>query len=282
MNANQTLHLQEAGGEAKKNGIILEMAGINRYDRVHVIANTKPFFLREGSTIEDAVYKIIQTGHRSIPVVNKKHHLIGIVTTPDILNAFLKNQNFRDKITSIMTRDVIFVHHDDPIGLAIQKMKISRRGRLPILKKKKLVGIVSEYDVIKYFAHRELLVKVSDVMTRKPFFIPHTMSLFDVLRILTNTKYRRLPVVENGKVIGIVTASDILKYLRNSDFSTSDLFHPVDSLLRKKVFSVDKHKDLSEAIRKMLVHNVSGLLVLEEGDKLEGIITERDIINQIV
>jgi predicted transcriptional regulator len=181
-----------------------------------------------------------------------------------------------------MTRDVIFVHHDDPIGLAIQKMKISRRGRLPILKKKKLVGVVSEYDVIKYFAHRELLVKVSDVMTRKPFFIAHTLSLFDVLRILTNTKYRRLPVVENGKVIGIVTASDILKYLRNSDFNTSDLFHPVDSLLRKKVFSVDKHKDLSEAIRKMLVHNVSGLLVLEEGDKLEGIITERDIINQIV
>jgi len=281
MNANQTLHLQEAQ-EAKRNGIILEMAGINRYDKVHVIANTKPLFLRESSTIEDAVYKIIQTGHRSIPVVNKKHHLIGIVTTPDILNAFLKNQNFRDKITSIMTRDVIFVHHDDPIGLAIQKMKISRRGRLPILKKRKLVGVVSEYDVIKYFAHRELLVKVYDVMTRRPFFIVHTMSLFDVLRILTNTKYRRLPVVENGKVIGIVTASDILKYLRNSDFNTSDLFHPADSLLRKKVFSVDKHKDLSEAIRKMLVHNVSGLLVLEEGDKLEGIITERDIINQIV
>jgi len=74
----------------------------------------------------------------------------------------------------------------------------------------------------------------------------------------------------------------MLKYLRNSDFNISEMFHPVDSLLRKKVFSVEKHHDLSEAIRMMLVHDVSGLLVLGVTDSLEGIITERDVINQIV
>jgi len=268
--------------EYNPNFIQLESSGINRYDKVHVIANTKPLSLKESDTIESAVYKIIQSGHRSIPVISRKHHLLGIITTSDILNAFLKNQNFHNKVNSIMTREVIFLQNDDPIGLALQKMKISRRGRLPIVKKKKLVGIVSEYDIIKYFAHHELHVKVSDVMTRKPLFITHTMSLFDVLRVLANTKYRRLPVVENGKVIGIITVSDVLKYLRNSDFNISELFHPADSLLRKKVFSIDKDKDLSEAIRKMLVHSVSGLVVLGDGESLEGIITERDIINQIV
>ena len=89
-------------------------------------------------------------------------------------------------------------------------------------------------------------------------------------------------MVEHGHVIGVVTASDMLKYLRNSDFNISEMFHPVDSLLRKKVFSVEKHHDLSEAIRMMLVHDVSGLLVLGVTDSLEGIITERDLINQIV
>src|SRR3972149_2524860 len=258
--------------------IMLERVGLNRYDTVFTVANTHPAFVKENETIESSVYKIISTGHRSIPVLSKKHRLVGIITTPDILNTFLKNQNFHDDISTIMTRDVIFGQHDDPIGLALQKMKVSRRGRLPILKKDKLAGIVSEYDIIKYFAHHTLGTRVSEVMTRKPLFISHDLPLFDVLRTLANTKYRRLPVVEHGHVIGVVTASDMLKYLRNSDFNISEMFHPVDSLLRKKVFSVEKHHDLSEAIRMMLVHDVSGLLVLGLSDSLDGIITERDVI----
>ena len=268
--------------DAKPKNIQLERAGINRYEKVLVFANTRPVFLKENDKIESAVYKIIQSGHRSIPIVNKKHAVVGIVTTPDLINAFLKNQSFKDPAATIMTREVIFVHHDDPIGLALQKMKISRRGRLPVIRNKKLIGVISEYDITKYFAHYDLRVKISEVMTRKPLFITHDVSIFDVLRILANSKYRRLPVVEHGRVVGVITASDMLKYLRNSDFNMSELFHPIDTLLRKKVFSVDKNKDMSEAIRLMLIHSVSGLLVLDDYEHLEGIITERDIINQII
>jgi len=260
----------------------LERAGINRYEKISYFANTRPVFLKENEKIEAAVYKIIETGHRSIPIVSKNNNVVGIVTTPDIINAFLKNQSFSDDISTIMTREVIFVHHDDPIGLVLQKMKISRRGRLPVIKNRKLVGVISEYDIMKYFAHYDLRIKTSEVMTKKPLFITHEVSTFDVLRILANSKYRRLPVVEHGKVVGIVTASDMLKYLRNSDFNASELFHPIDSLLRKKVFSVGNDKDLSEAIRLMLIHDVSGLVVLDVADRLEGIITERDVINQII
>src|SRR3989344_237150 len=267
--------IQEAV-DAKPKNIQLERAGINRYEKVLVFANTRPVFLKENDKIESAVYKIIQSGHRSIPIVNKKHAVVGIVTTPDLINAFLKNQSFKDPAATIMTREVIFVHHDDPIGLALQKMKISRRGRLPVIRNKKLIGVISEYDITKYFAHYDLRVKISEVMTRKPLFITHDVSIFDVLRILANSKYRRLPVVEHGRVVGVITASDMLKYLRNSDFNMSELFHPIDTLLRKKVFSVDKNKDLSEAIRLMLIHSVSGLLVLDDYAHFEGIITKSE------
>jgi len=261
--------------------IPLEKSGIDRYEKVSVFANTRTVFIRENNTIEDAVYQIIQSGHRSIPILSKDHHLLGIITTPDLLNAFLQNRSFYDTIKTIMTREVIFVNDDDSIGLALQKMKISRRGRLPVLRKKKLVGMISEYDIIKFFAHTNLGFQVSSIMTRKPLFINPDISIFDVIKILANTKYRRLPVVENGKVVGIITASDMLKYLRNSDFRLAELYHPLDTLLRKKVFSVERHKDVSEAIRLMLIHNVSGILVVDN-EKLEGIVTERDVINHII
>jgi predicted transcriptional regulator len=261
--------------------IPIEKSGIDRYEKVLTFANTLPVFLKENESIESALYKIIQSHHRSIPIVSKKHQLAGIVAAPDLLNAFLHNRNFNNHVSTLMTREVISVNHDDPLGLVVQKMKMSRRGRMPVLKKGRLVGMIGEYDITKYFAHVNLGIQISEIMTRKPLFINPNISIFDAVKILANTKYRRLPVVESGKLVGIVTASDMLKYLRNSYFKMAELLQPLGVLVGKKVISVEKHKDTSEAIRSMLVNDVSGILVVDN-DKLEGIVTQRDIINQLI
>jgi len=62
------------------------------------------------------------------------------------------------------------VKKSDSIEFVLQKIKLSRRGGLPILKKRKLVGMVSERDFVKYFDKVKFGKNVGEIMTKKPFF----------------------------------------------------------------------------------------------------------------
>lgn len=272
---NQALKIQ------KNFHIPIEKSGLDRYEKILTFANTMPIFLSRQDSIMTAVYKMIQSRHRSLPVILKDKRLEGMVATSDIFDAFLNDVSFSDSVGTVMTEDVVSVNHDVPLGMVVKEMKATRRGRLPVLKDKKIAGMISEYDIAKYFAHANLGIQVSEVMAKKPLFLNHDISILDSLKILASTKYRRLPVVQSGKAVGIVAASDMLKYLRNTHFMMPDLVKPVSSVMKRKIISISKHKDISEAIRSMLVHDVSGVLVIDS-DRLEGIITYRDVIDHLV
>lgn len=263
--------------------IPIERCGINRYEKVITFSNNLPVFLKENASLEAAVYKIIQSHHRSIPIIanNNNHKLVGIISMSDVLNAFLRDTDFNEPMRTVMTRDVISVKDSDPVGPVIQEMKKSKKGTLPVVAKKRLLGVISEYDIAKYFAHAHLGIQTSEIMTRKPLFAPQDITILDAAKIIANSKYRRLPIVDAGRVIGIITASDIIKCLRNVGFHKEELLSPLNSIIKKELISVRKHKDISEAIRLMLVNGVSGILVVDNY-KLEGIITQKDIINQLI
>jgi CBS domain-containing protein len=180
-----------------------------------------------------------------------------------------------------MIRDVIFCEENDPIEFVLQKIKLSRRGGLPILKKKKVIGMVSERDFVKYFDKVKFEKTVSEIMTKKPFFISSSTSIFDGLKSIVNTHYRRLPVVEDNKLEGIVTAIDFLSYIKENKFEFEALDEPINKIMRKDIYTVNAEVDISEAVIEMKQKNVGGLLVVKD-KKLEGIITERDILEEIV
>ena len=117
-------------------------------------------------------------------------------------------------------------------------------------------------------------------MTKKPFFLRPTLSLLDTLKIMVNTGYRRFPVVENEEVVGIITNQDLLKYLWQNNFKTEALDEEMKKVMSKKVYSVQSNADLGEILKIMREKEIGGLVVLE-GEKLRGIITERDILNWI-
>jgi len=263
--------------------IQLEQSGLNRRDKITRIANLSPFFAEENDTIKEVVQKMISGQHRRIPIVNKKKDLIGVVTTMDILDAFLRHQNFNEPIKSIMIRDIVFCMKDDSLGFVLQKLKLSRRGGMPIVSsKKELVGIISERDFVKPFIKINFNTTVEEVMTKKPLIVHDTISIFDCLKSMINSHYRRLPVVKEKQLVGIVTSADMIKYIFEHDYKFDDLNVPIDFIVRKDVLTISNSKDISEAIKLMRDKDVGGILVTDEKNNLEGIITERDIIEEIV
>jgi CBS domain-containing protein len=256
----------------------LEKAGLNRFQRIISISTINSVFCNENEKISEAIDKIIQTEHEKLPVVTKKNHLVGLIGPMDILDAFLRKENLNEKISKIMVRDIIFCDARDTLEFVLQKIKLSRKGTLPVVSKEMLVGVVGESDFVKHFSETKFGTTVSEIMTKKPFFLLPDASVMDGLKSAVNTKYRRLPVVQNGKLSGLFAAVDILKLIK----SNLSLSQSINSMMVKNVFTITGDKDLSDAIKVMRLKNIDGLPVVDDENRLEGIITERDILEEIV
>ncbi|MEM5870031.1 MAG: CBS domain-containing protein [Candidatus Aenigmatarchaeota archaeon] len=262
--------------------IELSLAGLNKEDKIIQLSELNPTFCFEKEKIKEVINKIIEKGHRRLPILSKNKKLVGIITTMDILEAFLRKQDFQDPISLIMNRDVIFCDVNETLGNVLLKFKFSRRGGFPVTKNGKLVGMISERDIIRRFSSVSFGIKVEEVMTKKPFFLDPKVSILDAIKSMVNTHYRRLPLVKDKKLVGIFTSADALFYLKKIDFNFSNLLDPVIPTFTKEVYYIEKDKDVSEAIKEMIKRDVGGLPVVSDDMILEGIITERDILEEIV
>ncbi len=121
---------------------------------------------------------------------------------------------------------------------------------------------------------------VSKWMTRNPVVVLPTTPLAEAYALTSERRVRRLPVVENGKLVGIVTLGD----LRQSNINVGNpeaAKTRVALVMTEKVITVTPETTLREAAKLMIKHKISGLPVME-GDQLVGIITESDIFRAVM
>jgi len=129
------------------------------------------------------------------------------------------------RIEEFMTKNVITVGPETNL-LDAQKLMIEKKiRRLPVIDKGKLVGIVTEHDLFESTPSRinpmgaqqlhYILssMKVKDVMTRNPITVSPQTLFEDALRMGQEKRIGSFPVVENGKLVGIITESDIVRFL---------------------------------------------------------------------
>ena len=124
------------------------------------------------------------------------------------------------KAKDIMTRNVISVTKDTPIIQAIELIANNNITGIPVVENDmNLIGILSEKDVLSLIYTPEDESKtVNDFMTQPPIFFDEDESLLDVCDCLINHYFRRIPVTSRGKLVGIITRSDIVReYLRQRE-----------------------------------------------------------------
>lgn len=96
------------------------------------------------------------------------------------------------------------------------------------------------------------------------------------LGLMERRKVRRLPVVENGILVGIVTLSDLLKVVNRSDGVSYGVDLPIERVMTKNPVTVSIDDLLDVAARIMIRGRISGLPVIESGH-VRGVITESDL-----
>jgi CBS domain-containing protein len=132
-------------------------------------------------------------------------------------------------VTSYMVRssDMITFHPDQTIQEVIDIIIDKRISGAPVLDdQKRLVGIISEKDCLKVIvdqAYHNLPMsdrKVSDYMTAKVRTLSPSSDVVEAANEFLNTAIRRLPIVENGVLLGQVSRRDILKAAKNIHATT--------------------------------------------------------------
>jgi acetoin utilization protein AcuB len=125
-----------------------------------------------------------------------------------------------------MSKNVITVDRNDSMQDAIKLLKEYKIRMLPVMKKGKLVGIVTDRDLKKASASdattlevHELLylltkIKVKDIMTKDPITVPPDYTAEETAQVLLNNRISGAPVVdENGYVVGTITQTDLFRVL---------------------------------------------------------------------
>jgi CBS domain-containing protein len=119
-------------------------------------------------------------------------------------------------VADFMTKDLVTVRETDDLALAESLLKLGGIRHLPVVRERKLVGILTQRDVLRCGhsgkpAAREL--PVSEVMTRQPTSIRPATGLAQAARLMLERKYGCLPVCdEEGTLVGIVTEADFVRF----------------------------------------------------------------------
>jgi len=122
-------------------------------------------------------------------------------------------------VEEVMTKNVISVKKDTPIREAMEIMLEKKISGLPVVEDDTtLVGILSEKDVVSlaynivYETDSLEKKKVRNFMTERTVSFDKDDSLFDVCDFFAKNLFRRVPITSNGKLVGIISVPDIIKY----------------------------------------------------------------------
>jgi len=276
-----------------------------REGEIMTVAKSPVVSMAPTTPIYDAVKIMVKEGFRRMPIVEPgTKRLRGIVTATDLVNFFGGGDKFQliqrkysgsffkainEPVRAIMTQDVIYVYTTSRISQALELMKNHKIGGLPVVDMDKRVwAILTEHDIVSFFSGMISGVKVLDVMTRRVVTATPSMSILEAERTMVERGFRRLPVVVNGKVVGMATARSVLRF-----FGSGQVFKHLQSgtmaqVLQTSVLEiairdvniVKPDVDVGE-VAKIMREKKAGSVLVAENEKLVGILTERDFFKLV-
>jgi acetoin utilization protein AcuB len=124
-------------------------------------------------------------------------------------------------VAELMTQNPLTVGPSDTLQLAHEKMEAGRFRQVPVVDEERLVGILTDRDTRQHIGQMAY-TRVDAVMSAHPFSVHPSTPVEKAAHLLITNKIGSLPVVEDGKLVGIITATDMLGALEAVLGATSE------------------------------------------------------------
>ena len=183
------------------------------------------FTVPQTMQLDEVARLMLENGIGSVPVMNDDDDMVGIVSKADFVTLAVGIAFEKITVKEIMSKDLTVVSPTERLVHARRQMLESHVGRLPVVEDEELAGMVTSKDLMRAFIDfrkkvpekyqksqiKEVLVE--DIMSSNPTFTSKDATIADVVRVMIETGYNGLPVVEEDKVVGIITQTDILRLI---------------------------------------------------------------------
>ncbi|MBE6505484.1 MAG: CBS domain-containing protein [Methanobrevibacter sp.] len=283
-------------------------------ENIMKIASKDVVSIPPSKSIKDTAKVMMEHQFRRLPITDPgSGKVLGIVTVMDILDFFGGGNKFNiiekkyqdnflaainEPVREIMSRDVICLSEKASVNDVVETMLSNQIGALPLVDgDDKLIGIVTERDIALSRAGGMDDRTAQDYMTTKVFNTTPGTPVESACKIMVRNGLRRIPIVGGEadiskaakKLLGIVTSTDIIRFLNAKEFFDNLSSNAASEILEKTKLSeimvedaivVEPEDTIGEICELFKISNIGGVPVIKD-DVVIGIITERDILRAV-
>jgi len=222
------------------------------------------------TTVLESIDVMLEKKSKGILVVDGGS-ISGIVTDFDFIRILREGKvpTKEDKISDIMTREVVFTHSNDSLTHIASLMFEHNIRFLPVVAQKKPIGIITRREIGRIFAaHYGQRYKARDLMTSRYSTFHTKDSIERFFRKVREYSDKYSIVLADEKVVGVVTPTNILRHLRLR--STIDKNTSIEELMTPEPYVVGPDERADVIANMMISRDFSGVPIVD--DRLEGII----------
>jgi len=240
-------------------------------------------------SLERIITLIEKNNITKIPVIENEK-LTGLVSDEEIVDKLGSVRTRRISpssmhVSSVMIRDFDFVKPDEDLSKMIEMCKGSGIAMFPVVDDGTLVGVITKSDILPFV---DTGVPVGDIMTKNLRIVARANRIIHARRLMVDNGIERLPVLEEGKLVGIITSTDIALFLYEFRMRVDTKYQHarmgnllVEHAMKKEPITIDSDTTAKKAAELMYQENVGCLPVIDSLGRIEGIITRTDLIKTI-
>jgi len=191
-----------------------------------------------------------------------------------------------DDVREIMNKNVITVSDSASMVQALKILQKHGQGGAPVVDSESHVtGTIAEVNFVEQMVGLQTGISVGIAMATKLLITSPDTSIRRVSEDMIQKGYRRIPVVKDGVLIGITSASDILRFLGSGEMFeslvTGDIddavSQPIRNIMKTSLITINTRADVGEAAALMMDKWIGSIPVVENG-RLIGLITQTDVL----
>jgi CBS domain-containing protein len=116
------------------------------------------------------------------------------------------------KVVEVMNKNVVTCHPSEKLAVIVNKLELFHIAGMPVVEKGLIVGMITQTDILRGLKSGTLHdLSVQEVMTKGIVAVASTEPAVTVAKIMIEKGINRVPVVDNDKLVGIVTRGDLIR-----------------------------------------------------------------------